>query len=253
MSDLKLNIHVVGAGVVGWATGEGFRRFGHDVAYSDLGDSPGCVEADLHFICTPEAAALDAIADLWVQDREARNVVIRSSVPPGTTVKASQRFPMGTFCHNPEFLREAVAEHDFLHATRAVIGWPYPYRANHTALTGLYEQMGVPVHQCSSTVSEMVKLLTNSYLATQLSFWDQAKALCAAAGVNSHQVGALVGMDPRVSPYGPRMHGTLYAHTKCLPKDLQQLIDFGVAQGTDVTLLEAVKAVDWSLAPEEAD
>ena len=251
-----MKIHVVGAGVVGKATGEGFKRYGHQVVYSDKGDNLD-VEADLHLICTPEDTVPLVLVELYrgISDPALVRapVVIRSSVPPGTTEELARQYPRLNLFHNPEFLREAMAESDFLHADRAIIGWGNRGRPFCHPLEDLYAQLGVPVHRCPSTMSEMVKLVTNSYLATQLGFWQNIKWLCEAMRLNSHELGALVALDSRVSSYGPKMHGTSYGHTKCLPKDLAQLIDVGLRAGVDVSLLHAVKLVDlMAFAKEKA-
>ena len=180
-------------------------------------------------------------------------MVIRSTVPPGTTEELARQYQRLKLFHNPEFLREAMAEPDFLHADRAIIGWgsrgnPFCHR-----LEELYQEMGVPVHRCPSTISEMVKLVTNSYLATQLGFWQSIKGICEAQGLNSHQLGALVALDPRVSSYGPKMHGTSYGHTKCLPKDLAQLLDVGQRAGADTLLLHAVRMTDLLAQAKEKE
>ena len=243
-----MKLHIIGPGVVGKATGEGFKRFGHQVVYTDRGDNHA-VEADLHLICTPEDTVKEVVQELAEGLGPSaeyasgyHQVVVRSSVPPGTTTALAKKYPGVRFWHNPEFLREATAESDFLHADRAVLGYtdnPFCY-----GLDQLYHEMGVPIYRCSSAVSEMVKLVTNASLATQLGFWQTIQGLCETKGLNSHQVGRLVALDPRVSSYGPGMHGTSYGHTKCLPKDLAQLIRLGNEAQRHVDVLEAVRLMD---------
>ena len=247
-----MRLHIVGPGVVGLSTGRGFARFGHSVVYSDKGDNHA-IEADLHLVCVPEDAVPEVVQQLAQprpQFHEYNRVVIRSSVPPGTTLALARKYPHLKLWHNPEFLREAVAESDFLHTERAIIGWASP-AGQGCLLEDLYRDMLVPVYHCSSTASEMVKLVTNSYLATQLGFWQEVKRLCEAQALNSHRVGALVALDPRVSSYGPRMHGTSYGHTKCLPKDLAQLTDLGNRLGVDTLLLQAVRMTDLMTVARE--
>ena len=240
-----MKIHVVGAGVIGCATGKGFARFGHQVVYSDIdprardriGDAEFHIsgkgnwipEANVHFICTPEGSVPDVVRSLKTIQGA---IVIRSSVPPGTTQKLAEELNR-ILWHNPEFLREAMAEQDFLWARYAIVGTPTKNsRFNPSLRNGLntiynfvelYEEMGIEVFYCSSTESELVKLFTNTYLATLISIWSENKLLCDALSVNSHKVARLVALDERVSKYGAYMHGAAYGGM-CLPKDVAQVL-----------------------------
>ena len=70
-------VHIVGAGVVGTATGKGFERFYNQVIYSDIdGWARQHENADLHFICTPEKTVPTVVQTLT--DHEVSgDVVIR--------------------------------------------------------------------------------------------------------------------------------------------------------------------------------
>lgn len=268
-----MKIHIVGAGVVGKATGRGFARFGHEIAYSDI--DPGAhvrvpeapfyyvtagmfPDADFYFVCTPEDAAPGVVRQLAPVSG---GIVIRSSVLPGTTAALSKELRRPLW-HNPEFLREAVAEDDFLHTKYAILGkahggHPFGDVAYHEdELTCLYEHMGAEVVVCNSTESEFIKLITNAYLATQISFWNDIKKLTDAMGVNSHRIARIVALDPRVSEYGAYKHGAPYGG-HCLPKDIAQLLKLRgqLADKMDlkmgrVHLIEAVKAINVFLGGE---
>jgi len=242
-----MTLHIIGAGVVGKATGEGFRRFGCKVVYTDKGEDHASVEASLHFICTPEGAVPDIVAEFADKRRAAHlkhRVVIRSSVPPGTTQDLQESCVSSgvMLCHNPEFLREAVAESEFLHADRALIGVTYS-EAEFAMLANLYRSMQIPVIFCASQVSETVKLLTNAYLATQISWWNEMKGICDGLELNSHQVARLVAMDSRVSKYGAYQHGKPYGGA-CLPKDVDQVLELQKLDQLATTILEAVKNIN---------
>ena len=239
-----MKIHVVGAGVVGLATSKAFARFGHQVVYSDIDPhaidrvapaefgvwaKDGIIpEADVHFVCVPEDAASNVVRMLkFVKGA----IVIRSSVPPGTTAKLAEELKRPLW-HNPEFLREATAEQDVLWAKHTLIGWSTFDITPENRLWQFreaYEDMGVEVIECTSTESELVKLFTNTYLATLISLWNENKLLCDALGVNSHKVARMVALDERVSKYGAYMHGAPYGG-KCLPKDVAQVLKLAQQQ-----------------------
>lgn len=248
-----MRVHIVGPGVVGKATGAMCARFDHEVVYTDKGDDHKAVQADVHFVCTPEEAAEEVVRDLAspfaAQPRG--NIVIRSSTPPGTTHRLA--IAVGKdLIHNPEFLREATAEDDMLYATRVVLGTTAPAVLGREDPPGarvadLYHTMGMEVLWLTSEASEMVKLVTNAHLAMLISFWNEISGLCALAGVNSHAIAKVVAFDPRISQYGAYKHGAPYGGA-CLPKDVEQLIKFaqwGPPPSVSVThLLSAVKLVN---------
>lgn len=241
-----MNITIIGAGVVGKATGEGFKRFGHVVTYRDKGESPVVEDTRIYFICTPE----DAVPDIVEKLREANGyTVIRSSVLPGTTSHLQEQFSMPLF-HNPEFLREAVAEDDFLYSERTIVG--YSWQSDTTGLhkreiEKLYNSIGKSVVWCDPIESEMAKLITNCHLATLISFWNELKVLCDSLEVNSHRVARLVTLDSRISWYGAYKHGARYGG-RCLPKDIDQIL--GLARDLSITLplLEAAKNQNTGVA-----
>lgn len=253
-----MKINIIGAGVVGLATGKGFARFGHKVVYSDIdpkaqtrvGDAEFRVlakssiipEADVHFVCVPEDAAPDVVR--WLNAARGA-IVIRSSVPPGTTAKLSEELGR-VLWHNPEFLREATSEQDILWAKHTIIGAAAEEKAKPYGLEEAYREMNIEVLYCSSTESELVKLFTNNYLAMLISYWNQAKTFCDALGVNSHKVAKLVALDPRVSSYGAYMHGAPYGGT-CLPKDILQMIKLADKLGVFSGFLFAVRTENLRL------
>ena len=221
-----MKIHIVGPGVVGKATGEGFARFGHQVVYTDKDDDHSKPEADVRFICTPEGVVDQVVKGIAAVREDHSYIVVRSTVPPGTCKRLAVE--TGTLIwHNPEWLREATSEMDFLNTRFAIIGDANPYPNGELnecpPLNELYTDMRVPIFYCLSDESEMAKIVMNGYLATQISFWNDIKDICDGIGLNSHKVARLVTLDPRVSPYGAFAHGKPFGG-KCLPKDLRTLI-----------------------------
>lgn len=229
-----MEISVIGKGVVGTATGEGFRRLGHEITYYDKGDEPRFGE--ITFICTPENVVDEVVAEI-VTKRGAgeETIVVRSTVPIGT---CNKHFHV---CHNPEFLRESVADFEFMNLDRVIIGECCTLHGD--VLAELYEPFHVPIVRVDPTTSELIKLASNAYLATQISFWNQIALIAEKLGVNSHVVGKACALDPRISNYGASMHGSAYGG-KCLPKDLAQLKLTALKLGVDPCVLDAVEEMN---------
>jgi UDPglucose 6-dehydrogenase len=248
-----LEIAIIGAGVVGRATGKGFARLGHRVTFYDVDESvveelagEGCrayhsenllgegVVCDVAFVCVPEHE-IEANMGLW----SIRGlIVIRSTVPPGTCTK----YPH--VCHNPEFLREAVAEYEFMNPHKVVIG--ECCREHGDLLESLYRPFNVSIIRVNPTTSELIKLASNAYLATQISFWNQIKLIADKLGVNSHVVGKACALDPRISDYGASLHGKPYGG-KCLPKDLTMLRYVAMKARVCTSLLDAVSDINETM------
>lgn len=248
-----MRLHIIGKGAVGTATGEGFRRFGNEITYTDKGDDHNAVEADIHFVCVPEHVVPEVVRGLvrpipWTRETMGL-IVVRSTVPPGTCAALADELRR-PILHNPEWLRESTAHQDFLNTDRVLLGWNFEeYKASTDpllTLEELYEPFGAPIFRAFSTVTEMVKLLTNNHLAMLISFWNEAKTLCDAARINSHAVARLVALDKRVSLYGAVQHGAPYGG-KCLPKDSSQLRTWAAEHAIPIPLLYAVHEINVSL------
>jgi len=247
-------IQIVGAGVVGQATGKGFARFGHEVVFCETNERkliPLSLEfettteprdADVHFVCVPEGEVDSAVKRLFGR---LGFVVIRSTVPPGTAKRMNENKWGVHVCSNPEFLREAVAEYEFLNPRMVVIGECCEYHGD--VLERLYQPFRAPIVRTDPTTAEMVKLAVNCHLACLISFWNEVHLICKELGVNSHEVGAIASLDPRVSPYGARMHGRPFGG-RCLPKDLNQVLELCRKVGYEPTLLEAVKRLNEEMS-----
>lgn len=251
-----MKVHIIGCkGVVGSATSGVFRRYGHEVVGTDLGDDPTAVNADYHVVCVPEGAVPGVVRDLVRGDRVLRGrevpIVVRSSVPPGTCQRLASEYRWPIF-HNPEFLREAMAEPDVASTQTVVVGYTAPWTAGKAwMMQDLYDVMpGVQYHWLHSDLTELLKLSINTYLATQIAFWESVGQIAELLGVNAHQLSrAAAVIDPRVSEYGAYYHGRFGGH--CLPKDLQQLITAAEQVGLDAVVLRSVQAFNNALLSPE--
>ena len=248
-----MKIQIIGAGVVGQATGRGFARLGHEIVFVDtnkktledlapeftVGNVP-FPPVDVFFICVSEKVVEEVVTPIQEQFPRVL-IVIRSTVPPGTAKKLSKGGHYHV-CSNPEFLREAVAEYEFLNPPGIIIG--ECCKEHGDLLERLYTPFRKPIYRTVLEVAELTKLSVNGYLACQVSYWNQVKLLADKLGINSHEVGMLASYgDDRVSIYGSRMHGKAYGG-KCLPKDLQQLIDLVQKTGVNGQLFEVIKAIN---------
>ncbi|MEM8931405.1 MAG: UDP-glucose/GDP-mannose dehydrogenase family protein [Acidobacteriota bacterium] len=196
-------------------------------------------------------------------------VMVKSTVLPGTTdgvvvpilEDASGRRAGVDFgvAMNPEFLREGQAVEDFLHPDRLVFGgrdarcWKVQER--------LYEALDCPdiVHTDNAT-AEMIKMASNSLLATLISFSNEMANLAATLpGVDVVEVLRGVHLDKRLSPIlsepvaaGERLRPGILSYLmpgcgfggSCLPKDTRSLAAFGEGRDRSMAMLRATIAIN---------
>jgi len=156
---------------------------------------------------------------------------------------------------NPEFLREGHAVEDFLASDRIVIG-----ASDHQAaevLLSVYEPLDCPKLVTSPQTAEMIKYVTNSLLATMISFSNEVANLCSAVpGIDAREVWRGVHLDRRLTPVALAdgrplglieylWHGLGFGGS-CLPKDTKALHGFGQRLGAPTPILEAVLSTNTS-------
>jgi len=241
-----MRISVIGYGTVGKAQVFLLQRLKHEVFVFDpyLFPSVKCPEknVELTFVCTPEHAVNEVLENL-VRERVEGLYVIKSTTSVGTTEELTKKYGVHIL-HNPEFLREHSANEDVMNPDRIIIGQCCKEHAE--KLVSLYAPLEKPIFITDPTTSEAAKLLSNSYLAMLITFWNEASELAEKRGLNIHEVAELVRADSRVSAYGTSKFGQPFGG-KCLPSNLDQLIDAFRSAGLNPLLFEAVKKYNQRL------
>ena len=124
-------------------------------------------------------------------------VVIRSTVPPGTSDQLAKLFEdIGELIYAPEFLREGSAVYDFLHPDRIVVGCDSAAAA--VPYVRLFESLQKPVLFTSRSNAELIKCGSNAFLALKISFANEIANLCDALGATSDDVLRGIGYDRRI-------------------------------------------------------
>ena len=172
-------------------------------------------------------------------------VVMKSTVPVGTGVKVRARLDdrgLGDvgYVSNPEFTAEGTAVRDFLHPDRSVFG-AFDERVG-DAVDALYAPLGAPVVRTDVKSAEMVKLASNAFLATKISFINEIANVCEATGADVVRVAEGVGLDRRIGPSFLRA-GVGYGGS-CFPKDSLALKQLAANSGYHFQLLNAVIEVN---------
>lgn len=236
-----MKVTIFGKGVVGEAMGNALSvRKGHEVNFIDppKGIEGSSYHSDLILVCVPtpfdpsnKEFGFDSIPIMQCLSNcpENARVVIKSTVPPGTTYALQQAFPRLHLFFSPEFLTEATAVHDAMYPARQVVGFGGATRSKmaESVLAALPDAPWERV--CWSTEAEMIKYFSNAFYAVKVAFANQMFDLCHAVrheGVDYEDVREAAEHDPMIHPNHLDVHHGDYRGFggKCLPKDLNTLI-----------------------------
>jgi UDPglucose 6-dehydrogenase len=241
------------------------------------GNSRGAAtSARIIFLCVGVPPLESGDVDLSALDAAARQiapaidssklVVLRTTVPVQTGEQL--RHLLAVYGHkpedhihlaaNPQLLREGKAVDDFLHPHRILVGVAESSSAQ--LLRDIYapileRKFSCPVHagSCpprrppeilvtSIQSAELIKYVTNSFLALKISYANVLADLCEQLGGNVQEVSRAMGLDARIGPEfldaglgfgGPR-----------LPKDLQAFLKFAESSGVDLGILQGANRVN---------
>jgi UDPglucose 6-dehydrogenase len=138
----------------------------------------------------------DVVGALAEDDVADKTIVLRSTVPPGTTDEIARRLPNCATIYAPEFLREGSALADFMNPDRIVIGASDLAAA--AAYAGVFAAIDRPVLVTTSREAELIKAYSNAYLAMKISFANEVANVCDNVGANALAVLAGIGADHRI-------------------------------------------------------
>ena len=253
-----MRIGIIGQGFVGTAVKEGLKDY-YTIDTFDLDESKRDVDYiediidrnDIIFVCVPTpmkkdgTCHTDIVEDVISEINECGNgevVVIKSTIPPGTTDRLHRKYKNIDVIFNPEFLTEANFIEDFKNQNRIILGG---VRRGTTKLRQIYSKVfpHATIVKTGAKHAEMVKYFTNCFLATKVSFANEMKYICDNIDLDYDKVVEYATYDERLgkSHWGvPGPDNDLGFGGHCLPKDLSAMIN-----GFDTLgLLEAVENVN---------
>lgn len=275
------SIGSIGRGFVGGALVEGMKHAFRVVSYdvkSGLYDTVNGIVAPMKieegyqhvidgtdgpiFICvpTPMRENLSCNTDLvrkvirQLDDMvtEPRVAVIKSTCVPGTTHQINQECKNLIVCFNPEFLTERNAEEDFKNQDRIIVGGPH---SGTKVLKQVYSMAypDVPVTKTSSTIAEMVKYVTNGFLATKVAFANEIEQICGELEIDYDKVVEYATKDKRLGQSHwaiPGPDGKKGFGGSCFPKDINGLISLAESLNVKAHTLEGAWATNLEVRPE---
>lgn len=169
-------------------------------------------------------------------------LVMKSTVPAGTGEKLRSELPGMPYVSCPEFLKEGSAVEDFMHPDRVVIGAAPEDRAAADEVAALYKPLAGELVHTDVSSAEMVKLASNAYLATRISFINEIANVCEEVGADVTEVARGMGLDDRIGPQFLRP-GIGFGGS-CFPKDVSSLKLLAGNSGYHFQLLNSVIEVN---------
>ncbi len=206
-------------------------------------------DAKVMFVCVDTPPTYSGDADLSRVERVVEEVgdstdhalVMKSTVPVGTGAAIARRKHDLDYVSCPEFLKEGSAVQDFMHPDRVVIGSrPGSWAAEF--VEDIYRPLGGELVRTDVASAEMIKLASNAFLATKISFINEIANVCEEVGADVQEVARGMGLDDRIGP--KFLSPGIGFGGSCFPKDVSALKQLAGNSGYHFQLLNAVIEVN---------
>lgn len=241
------SVAIVGYGAVG----RGLHQLFPEAAVYDeplgLGDRRETNRCQYAFVCVPTPAREDGSCDTSIVEEvvgwlETEVIVIRSTVPPGTTDLLRQRTGK-RIVFQPEYGPGETPDHPFSDLRKVrwmILGGD---RRDTVRVADLYKttfSADIVIQQTDARTAELVKYMENCFLAVKVTFCNEFYDIAQAMGVDYNELRELWLLDPRIG----RSHTFVLPDArgfggKCLPKDISAMVAAAREAGYDPALLQA--------------
>ncbi|MCD6303990.1 MAG: UDP-glucose/GDP-mannose dehydrogenase family protein [Planctomycetes bacterium] len=248
----RKRIGIVGYGVVGRSL---HRLFGEDAVTLDADatdeDRAAINACDFVFICVPTPVGAGghcntSIVEECVRWIDGPEIIIRSTVAPGTTERLRRQYGKGII-FQPEYIGETPSHPlaDVRKHTFVILGGPRDETSRVADLYQRYYHSEVRFYFTDSRTAEVAKYMENSFYAVKVMFCNEFYDIARAHGVDYNELREIWLADPRIS----RDHTFVYPDNrgfsgKCLPKDVTAIIASSRQRGFEPRLLEILMEIN---------
>ena len=265
-----MKLGIIGQGYVGKAVKTTFEDYYEVLTYDispEISNTSNLLElvekTDLVFICVPTPMKKDGSCDISIVDKileeintykEIRTILfaIKSTVLPGSTDKFISKYRNLNIVFNPEFLTEANFLEDFKNQDRIIIGGS----DQKNIIYDLYKKVfpNAKIVTTDPKVAEMVKYLTNTFLATKVSFANEMRIICKSLNIRYEDVIKYALLDKRLGTSHwsvPGPDGKLGFGGSCFPKDINALNQLCKELALNVNVIPSVIKTNLEVRPEK--
>jgi len=256
-------IGIIGQGFVGNAVRMGMQHVYNVLTYDKSPDKYSNVtgieelieQNEVVFLCVPTPMKRSGKCDLSIINNALQEInqccislnkqiiiVIKSTIPPGTTDHLDSLYSHCNIVFNPEFLTEANSIEDYKNQNRIVIGGKRPYTS---VVRRIFAKAfpKVPIIKTSATIAETIKYVTNIFLATKVAFANEIFQVCEALDIDYDKVIEYAKYDVRLGQTHwdvPGPDGDFGYGGHCFPKDIAALKTLMNSLNVDSTIIDAV-------------
>lgn len=279
-----LSIGVIGAGVIGTATGVGFHNLGFNVSFHDISNlrlsdlknkgystrnnvSDIVSENDILFICVNVPTLDNGKQDfsqihsvirsvspaLEKSQKQKKLLVFRSTMLPGSMKGKVMRYL--DECCSLEIGKDydICYNPEFLRQANALEDFLNPDRVvigeerknSSIQLQHMYKEITKNVIVTDYETAEMIKYASNCFLSLKISYFNQLGDICRRIGIDDRIVSNAVALDKRIGNYGTKS-GRPYGGA-CLPKDTLAFANFVDALQGQPNLLKVVQDINENI------
>jgi len=204
----------------------------------------------LLFVCVDTPPTYSGDADLGrvmsvvdeMRGDSSHALVMKSTVPVGTGRKIQRELADTGYASCPEFLKEGSAISDFMRPDRVVVGADPGNEWVAEAVEELYVPLGGERVRTDVSSAEMIKLASNTFLATKISFINEIANVCEEVGADVSEVARGMGLDDRIGP--KFLQAGVGFGGSCFGKDVSALRKLAANTGYHFQLLNAVVEVN---------
>jgi UDPglucose 6-dehydrogenase len=202
-----------------------------------------CVDTPPTYSGDADLSRVDAVVEELGQV-DGHALVMKSTVPVGTGRAIQRRREEMGYVSNPEFLKEGSAVQDFMHPDRVVVGVGVGVDSEEYGerVQALYEPLGAEIVRTDVASAEMIKLASNAFLATKISFINEIANVSEEVGADVIEVARGMGLDDRIG--SKFLNAGIGWGGSCFPKDVQALKQLAGNTGYHFQLLTAVIEVN---------
>jgi nucleotide sugar dehydrogenase len=258
------NVGIIGLGYVGRAILESYKlnnefKIIHTFD-TNSNTNPSCStlidlvhNSDLIYICVPTPMLPNGECDTSIVEDVIQNInkisitdkilVIKSTVPPGTTQSLQNKYASHKIIFNPEFLTEANYLLDYQNQDVFIVGANEEKYA-HIVIEEQKKLISAKnIFITDPTTAEMYKYIVNSFLAVKVSFANEMASIANSLNLNWDTLQSLLITDSRLGKTHwkvPGPDGSYGFGGTCLPKDLSAIITIANKLDIKLPILNAV-------------
>jgi len=251
-----MNIGIIGLGYVGNAVKHYFENkipvYSYDINNEGSESSLYNLakKSSLLFVCLPTpmlkngSSNIEIIKDVLqeLDDLKLSNIhiVVKSTIPVGTTDYFSKKFKYLNICFNPEFLTENNSIKDYENQKRIIIGSNKNFKTVNDFFTKYFSDAKIIIKKPKE--AEMIKYVSNTFLAVKVSYANEIFEFCKKNEINYGNIMEVLKDDSRLGhshwmvpgPDNKKGYGG-----SCFPKDISSFISQFENSGVEPIILQS--------------